>query len=44
MAEAVADEGTVVMLSARWQPFQKMLSVAGSVAVITGSCWGATSG
>ena len=35
MAQAVADEGTVVMLSARWQPFQKMLSVAGSVAVIT---------
>ncbi|HEY2241599.1 MAG TPA: hypothetical protein VGI21_22540 [Streptosporangiaceae bacterium] len=35
MARAVADEGTVVMLSARWQPFQKMLSVAGSVAVIT---------
>jgi hypothetical protein len=35
ISEAVADEGTVVMLSARWQPFQKMLSVAGSVAVIT---------
>jgi hypothetical protein len=35
MAQAVADEGTAVMLSARWQPFQKMLSVAGSVAVIT---------
>jgi hypothetical protein len=35
LAQAVADEGTVVMLSARWQPFQKMLSVAGSVAVIT---------
>ncbi|HEX4255478.1 MAG TPA: hypothetical protein VH089_10345 [Streptosporangiaceae bacterium] len=36
MAQAVADEGTVVMLSARWQLFQKLLSVAGSVAVITG--------
>ena len=35
LAQAVADEGVVVMLSARWQPFQKMLSVAGSVAVIT---------
>ena len=35
MVQAVADEGTVVMFSARWQPFQKMLSVAGSVAVIT---------
>jgi hypothetical protein len=35
MAQAVADEGTVVMFSAKWQPFQKMLSVAGSVAVIT---------
>jgi len=35
MAQAVADEGVVVMLSARWQPLQKMLSVAGSVAVIT---------
>lgn len=35
MAQAVADEGTVVMLTTWWQPFQKMLSVAGSVAVIT---------
>ena len=35
MSQAVAGEGVVVMLSPRWQPFQKMLSVAGSVAVIT---------
>ena len=32
MSQAVADEGLVAMLSPRWQPFQKMLSVAGSVA------------
>jgi len=35
MSQAVAGEGVIVMLSPRWQPFQKMLSVAGSVAVIT---------
>ena len=35
MSQAVADDGLVAMLSPRWQPFQKMLSVAGSVAVIT---------
>src|SRR6201996_9697596 len=34
LAQAVADEGTVVMLSARWQPFQKMLSVAGTAGLI----------
>jgi hypothetical protein len=37
MSQAVADDGLVAMLSPRWQPFQKMLSVAGSVAVITSS-------
>jgi hypothetical protein len=40
MAQAVADEGVVVMLSVRWQPLQKMLSVAGSVAVITSVVFG----
>jgi hypothetical protein len=44
MAQAVADEGAVVMLSARWQPFQKMLSVAGSVAVITSVVLGGDAG
>jgi hypothetical protein len=29
-------EESVAMLSARWQPFQKMLSVAGSVGVLAG--------
>jgi hypothetical protein len=44
MAQAVADEGLVVMLSARWQPFQKLLSVAGSVAVITSVVLGGDAG
>ena len=44
MSQAVADEGTVAMLSPRWQPFQKMLSVAGSVAVITSVVLGGDAG
>ena len=32
------------MLSPRWQPFQKMLSVAGSVAVITSVVVGGDAG
>ena len=35
MSQAVADDRLVARLSPRWQPFQKMLSVAGSVAMIT---------
>jgi len=35
MSLAVADDRLVARLSPRWQPFQKMLSVAGSVAMIT---------
>jgi len=38
MSKAVADDGLVAMLlSPGWQPSQKMLSAAGSVAVITSS-------
>src|SRR5207302_1088501 len=44
MSRAVADEGTAAMLSPRWQPFQKMLSVAGSVAVITSVVLGGDAG
>jgi hypothetical protein len=44
MSQAVADEGVVAMLSPRWQPFQKMLSVAGSVAVITSVVLGGDAG
>jgi hypothetical protein len=44
MSQAVADEGLVAMLSPRWQPFQKMLSVAGSVAVITSVVVGGDAG
>ena len=44
MSQAVADEGTAAMLSPRWQPFQKMLSVAGSVAVITSVVLGGDAG
>jgi hypothetical protein len=44
MSQAVAGEGVVVMLSPRWQPFQKMLSVAGSVAVITSVVLGGDAG
>ncbi len=44
MSLAVADEGTAAMLSPRWQPFQKMLSVAGSVAVITSVVLGGDAG
>jgi hypothetical protein len=35
LAVAVGDEEGSVMLGRRWQPLQKMLSVAGSIAVIT---------
>ena len=44
MSQAVADEGTAAMLSPRWQPFQKMLSVAGSVVVITSVVLGGDAG
>ena len=44
MSQAVADDGLVAMLSPRWQPFQKMLSVAGSVAVITSVVVGGDAG
>ena len=44
MSQAVADEGLVAMFSPRWQPFQKMLSVAGSVAVITSVVVGGDAG
>ena len=44
MSQAVADEGLVAMLSPRWQPFQKMLSVACSVAVITSVVLGGDAG
>jgi len=44
MSQAVVDEGTAAMLSPRWQPFQKMLSVAGSVAVITSVVLGGDAG
>ena len=44
MSQAVADEGVAAMLSPRWQPFQKMLSVAGSVAVITSVVLGGDAG
>jgi hypothetical protein len=37
-------EESVAMLSARWQPFQKMLSVAGSVGVLAGVVLGADAG
>jgi hypothetical protein len=35
LAVAAGDEEGSVMLGSRWQPLQKMLSVAGSIAVIT---------
>src|SRR6266566_8913423 len=44
MSQAVADDGLVAMLSPRWQPFQKMLSIAGSVAVITSVVAGGDAG
>jgi hypothetical protein len=44
MSQAVADDGLVAMLSPRWQPCQKMLSVAGSVAVITSVVVGGDAG
>jgi hypothetical protein len=37
-------EESVAMLSARWQPFQKMLSVAGSVGALAGVVLGAEAG
>jgi hypothetical protein len=36
MSQAVADDGLVAMLSPRWQPFQKMLSVAVITSVVVG--------
>jgi hypothetical protein len=36
MSQAVADDGLVAMLSPRWQPFQKMLSVAVIISVVVG--------
>jgi hypothetical protein len=38
------DEEFVVMLTGRWQPVQKMLSVAGSIAVLTSVVFGADLG
>lgn len=38
------DEAVNVMLTGRWRPLQKMLSVAGSVAVISGVLFGADIG
>jgi hypothetical protein len=43
-SQAVADDGLVAMLSPRWQQFQKMLSVAGTVAVITSVVIGGDAG
>jgi hypothetical protein len=37
-------EESAAMLSSRWQPFQKMLSVAGSVGVLTSVVFGADIG
>jgi hypothetical protein len=44
LALAAGDEEYVVMLTGRWQPLQKMLSVAGSVAVLTSVLFGADVG
>ena len=44
LAQADGDESEVVMLSGRWQVLQKMLSVAGSLAVITSVVLGADIG
>ena len=44
LREIAGDEEFVVMLRGRWQPLQKMLSVAGSVAVLTSVIFGADIG
>jgi hypothetical protein len=44
LAAAAVDEAEVVMFSSRWQALQKMLSVAGSMAVISGCVLGADIG
>ena len=44
LAEADVDETDVTMLSGRWQPLQKMLSVAGSIAVLSSAVLGADAG
>ena len=44
LAVAAGDEEGSVMLGRRWQPLQKMLSVAGSIAVITSVVLGADVG
>jgi hypothetical protein len=44
LAEADVDEAEVTMLSGRWQPLQKMLSVAGSIAVLSSVVLGADAG
>jgi hypothetical protein len=44
LAEADTDEAEVVMLAGRWQALQKMLSVAGSMAVISSVVLGADVG
>src|ERR1700742_67956 len=44
LAMTSAMEESVAMLGGRWQPFQKMLSVAGSVGVLTSVVFGADVG
>lgn len=44
LAEAGADEAEVTMFAGRWQALQKMLSVAGSMAVISSAVLGADVG
>jgi hypothetical protein len=44
LAQADVDEAEVTMFSGRWQAVQKMLSVAGSIAVISSAVLGADVG
>jgi hypothetical protein len=44
LAQADVDEAEVTMFSGRWQVLQKMLSVAGSIAVISAAVLGADVG
>jgi hypothetical protein len=44
LATISGGEMVTVMLRGRWSPFQKMLSIAGSVAVLTGVVFGADIG
>ena len=44
LAQADVDEAEVTMFSGRWQALQKMLSVAGSIAVISSAVLGADAG